>query len=253
VPRFALGVEYDGRPFLGWQRQRQTPTVQAVLEDALAVVADAPCQVHAAGRTDTGVHARGQVAHFDSDAARSPRQWLLGVNSQLPEPVAVTWVKPVADDFHARFSATARCYEYLICNRPVRPGLDHGRVAWVRRPLDAERMHEAAQVLLGEHDFSAFRARGCQASSPVRELQAIEITRHGDRLRLGVRANAFLYHMVRNLAGSLIEVGLGDRDPGWLSELLQGRDRRRAGATAPAAGLYFRGAVYPVQHGLPSP
>ncbi len=249
--RLALGVEYDGGAFLGWQRQRQSPTVQEVLEAAIAVVANEHCRVQAAGRTDTGVHARCQVVHFDCSAPRSERQWLLGINSHLPASVAVLWVKRVSPLFHARFSAVARSYEYLICNRPVRPALQHGKMAWVRQPLQAEIMHAAAQCLLGDHDFSSFRARGCQASSPRRTVLQVAVDRDHDLVRLFLRANGFLYHMVRNIAGTLIEIGVGKRAVDDMKALLGARDRTRAGITAPACGLYFVEASYGREFDLP--
>ena len=249
--RYALGVEYDGSEFFGWQTQRETPTVQESLEQALGRVANHPVRVVCAGRTDTGVHARCQVAHFDSEADRDPRSWILGANSNLPPSVGVRWLRPVDESFHARFSALARSYRYEILNRWVRPALDHGRASWQRRPLDHTAMHEAAQALLGEHDFSAFRSSGCKANHPVREMQRIGVSRDGDRVMIDVTANAFLYHMVRNLAGSLMDVGTGDRPVAWIAELLEGRDRRVAGVTAPPDGLYFTGVRYPASFGLP--
>jgi tRNA pseudouridine38-40 synthase len=249
--RLALGIEYDGSCYLGWQRQRQSPTVQEVLETAIAKVADAHCAVHAAGRTDTGVHARCQVAHFDSSADRSERQWLLGINSQLPDSVVVLWVKQVSTEFHARFSALARSYEYLICNRATRPALSRNRLAWVRQPLDIERMRTAAEYLLGEHDFSSFRAQGCQASSPCREIQQIAVKRHNELVSMHVRANGFLYHMVRNMAGTLIEIGANKHSLASMPALLAARDRTQAGMTAPPQGLYFLQAHYASEFSLP--
>ncbi len=243
--RLAAGVEYDGSGFFGWQRQRQTPTVQASLEAALAKVANHALTVHCAGRTDTGVHAFCQVIHFDTSAVRSERSWILGTNSQLVPGVSVIWVKQVADDFHARFSARRRSYRYRILNRWIRPAIERGRVAWVRYPLDAERMHAAAQALLGEHDFSSFRAVGCQARSPVRTVYAAGVRRSGQEVVLEIEANAFVYHMVRNIAGALIAVGRGLQPVSWLKELLDKRDRTAAGVTAPAEGLYFVAPSYP--------
>lgn len=249
--RYALGVEYDGRPFFGWQTQRQEPTVQAELERGLSRVADHPVSVVCAGRTDTGVHARCQVVHFDSDADRSARSWILGANSNLPAGICVLWLQPVAGDFHARFSAYARTYRYVILNRWTRPAIEHGLVSWQKRPLDHHAMNEAAQALLGEHDFSAFRSSGCGANHPVREVQAIGVRRDGDTVMIDVTANGFLYHMVRNIAGSLMDVGTGERSAGWFRELLEARDRTRAGVTAPPDGLYFLGVRYPEAFGLP--
>ena len=249
--RLAAGVEYDGSGFFGWQRQRQSPTVQASLEAALAKVADHPLTVHCAGRTDTGVHALCQVIHFDTSAARSERSWILGTNSQLVPGVSLLWARPVADDFHARFSARRRSYRYRILNRWIRPAIDRGRVAWIRYPLDAERMHAAAQALLGEHDFSSFRAVGCQARSPVRTVHSVSVQRCGHEVIMDIEANAFVYHMVRNIAGALIAVGRGQQPESWLAELLKLRDRTVAGVTAPPEGLYFVAPRYPEHPFLP--
>ena len=250
--RTVLGLEYDGSRFFGFQRQRQSPTVQEVLEDALERVADHAVTVHCAGRTDTGVHALGQVVHFDTRAERSERSWVLGCNTNLPPGVSVLWARTAAAGFHARFSARGRRYRYRILNRWTRPGLLHGRVSWERRSLDAERMHRAAQLLLGEHDFSSFRAPGCQARHAQRTLQRIAVERFGDEVCIDVSANAFLYHMVRNIAGTLIEVGVGKREPNWVGEVLALRDRARAGVTATPDGLYFVGVEYPDYPDLPT-
>lgn len=257
LQRYAIGVEYDGGGFLGWQRlskpgEGEIGTVQAVLETALSFVADAPVATVCAGRTDAGVHARCQVVHFDSDARRDPRGWVLGTTSRLPDAVCVRWCVPVADDFHARFSARARRYAYRILNRAVRPALGRQYLSWVRRPLDADAMHRAAQALLGEHDFSAFRTVHCQAPHARRDLQRIAVTRERDEIHVHVQANAFLHHMVRNIVGSLLEVGAGERPEAWIAELLASRDRTLAGPTAPAAGLVFLGPLYPVACSLPA-
>lgn len=249
--RYALGIEYDGHGFCGWQAQREQPSVQASLEAALSTVANHPVTVACAGRTDTGVHARCQVVHFDSMAERSLRSWVLGTNSNLPDSVTVLWARPVSDSFHARFTALARRYEYRILNRWARPAIDVSRVCWERQPLNAAAMHEAAQALLGEHDFSAFRSSGCKANHPVREVQNISVHRSGSCVQLNITANGFLYHMVRNIAGSLLEIGRGERPVSWLGELLATRDRTIAGAMAAPGGLYFVGVRYPEQHGLP--
>ncbi|WP_376691525.1 tRNA pseudouridine(38-40) synthase TruA [Wenzhouxiangella sp. EGI_FJ10409] len=246
--RLAAGIEYDGSGFYGWQTQRQSPTVQACLEAALGRVADHPVRVHCAGRTDTGVHAHCQVVHFDTQAVRRERAWVLGTNTHLHPGISVHWVRPVDDDFHARFSATRRRYRYRMLNRWVRPAIERGRVAWVRQPLDAERMHAAARALLGEHDFTSFRAVGCQAKSPVREIHHLSVTRRGSEVVIDIEANAFVYHMVRNVAGTLIPVGTGDRAVSWPGEVLAAVDRTRAGPTAPAEGLYFVAPSYP-EHG----
>jgi tRNA pseudouridine38-40 synthase len=250
--RYAIGIEYDGSAFLGWQLQRQEPTVQGELEKALARVADHESRITACGRTDAGVHALCQVAHFDSEANRSERSWVLGLNSHLPAGVSVLWVRAVDERFHARFSAFARTYRYRMLNRWIRPALQHGKASWVRQPLDETSMNEAAQHLLGEHDFSAFRASACQATHPVREIQAIEVRREADVVTLDVTANGFLYHMVRNIAGSLIRVGVGEQRPSWILELLESRDRTKAAPTAQPDGLYFVRARFPAEFDLPS-
>jgi tRNA pseudouridine38-40 synthase len=249
--RIALGIEYDGSRFLGWQSQKQAPTVQDTLEAALSCVADEPLRIVCAGRTDTGVHAHGQVVHFDTDAQRTQRQWILGLNSNLPDDIRVTWARPVTDDFHARFSAFARTYRYSLINRWVRPAINGGRIGWCRWPLNEELMHCAAQYLLGEHDFSAFRSAGCQARHALREISSISVRRDGLRIDIEITANGFLYHMVRNIVGSLIPVGKGEKAPEWIAELLQGRDRTVAGSTAGAEGLSFVSVRYPAQFGLP--
>lgn len=247
-----LGLEYDGSRFFGFQTQRQKPTVQEALERAAARVADRPVRVHCAGRTDTGVHAICQVVHFDTPAERSERTWVLGCNSHLPAGASVLWARQAAPGFHARFSARARTYRYRILNRWTRPGLLAGRVAWERRALDASRMHAAARALLGEHDFSSFRAPGCQARHAVRNLRSIGVERVGNEVVIEVTANAFLYHMVRNIAGTLIDVGTGRRKPEWVAEVLARRKRAAAGVKATADGLYFVGVDYPDYPELPT-
>ena len=251
--RYALGVEYDGGGFQGWQGLGPSgpPTVQAALERALSSVADQAITVSCAGRTDAGVHAECQVVHFDSTAARDPRAWTLGVSGRLPPTVCVRWCVPVADDFHARFSARARRYRYSLVNRQVRPALYRNLMAWERRPLDAEAMHRAAQVLVGENDFGAFRTVHCQAPHARRNLHEILVRRIGETVEIEVQANAFLHHMVRNIVGSLLEVGAGARDEGWIARLLAGRDRTLAGPTAPPQGLVFLRPLYPPEWGLP--
>lgn len=249
--RYALGIEYDGSDFLGWQSQRQGPSVQDAVEHALSEVADHPVRVVCAGRTDTGVHALGQVVHFDTRAQRAARSWLLGANTHLPGSVSALWIREVSDDFHARFSAVERSYRYAVQNRWIRPALGRREVCWYRRPLDAARMHRAAQHLEGEHDFSAFRSAGCRARHAVREIKRIEVRRDGEQVILEVAANGFLYHMVRNIMGSLLEIGVGDREEHWMRELMDGGDRSRAGVTAPASGLCLVGVRYPESFGLP--
>ncbi|NDK38671.1 tRNA pseudouridine(38-40) synthase TruA [Pseudoxanthomonas gei] len=255
--RYALGVEYDGSDFHGWQRlaphgEAGVATVQATLEEALSTVAAHPVQVVCAGRTDAGVHAECQVVHFDSEAVRTPRSWSLGTTTRLPPSVCVRWCQPVAADFNARFSARARRYRYRILNRAVRPALGRQQLSWERLPLDADAMHRAAQALLGEHDFNAFRTVHCQAPHAVRDLQRLSISREGEQVVVEVQANAFLHHMVRNLVGSLLLVGRGEKPEDWMAELLAGRDRTLAGPTAPADGLVFLGPLYPAACGLPA-
>ncbi len=249
--RLAVGIEYDGSAYCGWQSQASGRAVQSALEEALSRIANESVRVQSAGRTDAGVHAAGQVAHFDTRAIRDPRAWTLGTNSYLPRDIAVRWVRAVSADFHARFSAESRAYAYVIANQQTRPGLWHQRVSWQYRPLAVDRMNEAAVLLLGEHDFSAFRAAGCQARHPVRRLLHLALTRHHDYVILRIEANAFLQHMVRNIAGVLMEIGYGAREPDWAREVLTGRDRCLGGITAPASGLYFLHARYPTRFGLP--
>jgi tRNA pseudouridine38-40 synthase len=249
--RFAVGIEYDGEPFCGWQTQVDGPGVQAAVETALSAVADEPVTVQCAGRTDAGVHAVCQVAHFDTSRERSPRAWTLGANTHLPRSVSIRWAQPVADDFNARFSADTRSYTYVLLNRSSRAGLWHGKAAWEHRPLERSRMADAASFLLGEHDFSSFRAAGCQANHPVRTVHQLTVTRQDEWIAVHITANAFLQHMVRNIVGVLLKIGAGERDPGWAAEVLAARDRRQAAMTAPAGGLYFLGPHYPERYRLP--
>ena len=209
--RYALGIEYDGSGFLGWQRHSGGPTVQAAVEAALSFVADAAIEVVCAGRTDAGVHAACQVVHFDSDAVRTPRAWLMGGNTRLPGAVRLLWCRPVADDFHARYGARSRSYRYTLLNRAIAPAMHRHFLSWERLPLDAGRMHRAAQALLGEHDFSAFRTAACQAKHPRREMQAIAVQRSGEAIHFELQANAFLHHMVRNIVGTLLVIGRGEQ------------------------------------------
>jgi tRNA pseudouridine38-40 synthase len=253
MTRIALGIEYDGTDFLGWQSQRAGRTVQSVLETAVAEVAAGRVTIRAAGRTDTGVHAAQQVVHFDSRADRTERQWLLGINTNLPDDVSVSWAKRVADAFDARGSAVSRRYRYLISQGESPSALNRRRTWWVRRVLDTAAMTAAAVRLLGENDFSSFRAAGCQSRTPMRCLSSIEIHVHPPVLAIDFAANAFLYRMVRNLVGLLVEIGKGRLPPSRASELLERRDRRRAPATAPAAGLTLMGVAYPPEFGIPEP
>lgn len=250
--RVAMGVEYDGTHYHGWQQQRKGRTLQSTLQEALTQVASEPIAVVCSGRTDAGVHARCQVVHFDAANERSDRAWVLGGNSQLPASVAVLWAQRVPDQFHARFSARRRSYCYRLLNRAVRPALDARQLAWERRPLELAPMQEAATSLLGEHDFSAFRTVHCQAPSPIRTLHRLEICQHGETIEFSLQANAFLHHMVRNIVGSLLVIGRGEQPPAWLAQALASRDRCQAGPTAPAAGLVFEGPQYPAEWGLPA-
>lgn len=250
--RLAVGIEYDGSAYSGWQLQRHAPSVQAVLEQALGRVADAPVSLTCAGRTDAGVHARAQVAHFDTEAERSLRAWLLGGNSYLPADISLRWASLVSEDFHARYSARSRSYRYLILNRATRSALAGGRALVVYQRLDESAMRAGAQLLLGEHDFSAFRSAECQARSPVRDLRALTVIRSGDWVVVDVTANAFLHHMVRNIVGLLLSIGQGRAAPERAREQLQSRERSTGEATAAAHGLYLWRVDYAEQFGLPS-
>jgi len=249
--RIAIGIEYVGRAYMGWERQKHGPTVQGTLEAALARVANHPVTTVCAGRTDSGVHAYGQVVHFDAEHFRPEEAWLKGTNSYLPDDIVVRWVRPVSDEFHARFNAMARAYRYVIYCDPVAPAIGRGLVTWEYRELDAAVMHVASQYLLGEHNFEAYRARSCQAHSPVRTIQRISVERSGALITLDVQANGFLHHMVRNIAGMLIGVGSGKRPPEWAEAVLLCKDRTCAGVTAPPDGLYFIGVQYPCAFGMP--
>ena len=249
--RIAMGLEYDGTAFHGWQLQDEARTVQAVVEAAVSRVADHPVRVHCAGRTDRGVHAEEQVIHFDTPSRRAERSWVLGTNVNLPPDVAVSWARPVDLAFHARFSAISRHYRYRILCRPTRSPLARDRAVWLHQALDLERMRAAAALLVGEHDFSSFRALGCQAKSPVRRVHYCDWVREGELLELRIGANGFLHHMVRNIVGVLTAIGRGEADPAWVEELLAIRDRTRGGVTAPPQGLYFVRADYPAAFSLP--
>ncbi|HBR98231.1 MAG TPA: tRNA pseudouridine(38-40) synthase TruA [Gammaproteobacteria bacterium] len=250
--RYALAIEYDGSQFCGWQRQRHCRSVQEVVETALSAVAAAPVEVTCAGRTDTGVHAKAQIVHFDTDTVRPDKAWIFGANTLMKAPVSVHWVSAVAPDFHARYDAIERRYRYIILNRKARPALAAGRNAWVTQPLDAARMDQAGHYLLGEHDFSAFRAAGCQAKHARRCIHALSVYRRDDRVIVDIAANAFLHNMVRIIVGSLLRVGRGEAEPAWVGEVLQRRDRTQGGTTADAAGLFFLGALYPEERGIPN-
>lgn len=249
--RIAAIVEYDGSTFSGWQWQDSAPSVQEAVEKALSQVANEPVRVITAGRTDAGVHACAQVIHFDSSAVRSDHAWLRGANSNLPPQVALLWVGQVDSEFHARFAATGREYRYVILNRSVRPTHLGKRVTHEYRPLDVTRMQTAAALLIGTHDFSSFRAMQCQAKSPVRELRRLSVTRHGDFVLIEAAANAFLHHMVRNLAGVLMDIGAGEQEPEWARRVLEARDRTLGGITAAPDGLYLTAVDYPDQFKIP--
>ena len=250
--RIALGLEYEGSSFLGWQTQPGGGTVQDALEAALARIAGVPVRAQCAGRTDTGVHALAQVVHFDTDVERPDSAWVKGVNAHLPRAVAIRWARRVPDDFHARFSATARRYEYVLINRNTRPAVWDGRAGWFHLPLDVALMREAAAHLVGEHDFSALRSAQCQAVSPVRQLRKLEISRDGEAVRFALEANAFLHHMVRNIVGCLVYVGKGRYPPEWMAQVLAGRDRALAAPTFGPQGLYLSGIDYDPRWDLPA-
>jgi tRNA pseudouridine38-40 synthase len=252
MPRVALGVEYDGGDFVGWQMQRGGRSVQGVLTDAVGRVAAEPVVLHAAGRTDAGVHALQQVVHFDTRASRLPRQWVLGVNSSLPRDVRVHWAKAVEPEFDARRSATARRYRYLILCSATESALLRRRVWWLRAELDCAAMSRAALAWLGEQDFSAFRAAGCQSRSPMRFLASVRVARRPPLVVLEFVANAFLHHMVRNLVGVLVEIGARRAPPDWAGALLAAKDRRAGAMTAPARGLTLVDVMYPARFEIPA-
>lgn len=253
MSRIALCLEYDGTPYAGWQSQPSVPTVQGAVESALATFLATPqrISVSAAGRTDTGVHALGQIIHFDTDVARNLSAWVRGLNALLPPTIAVRWAREVDASFHARFSARRRTYRYYIYRHSVRSPLMHGRAAWIYQPLDVVAMAKATEFLLGEHDFSSFRSSQCQAKSPIKFIETARVEASGPWLVFSVTANAYLHHMVRNLVGALLEIGRGRRPPEWMSELLVACDRTQGAPTAPACGLYFARVDYPAQFGLP--
>lgn len=249
--RIALGIEYDGSGFRGWQRQQPgVRTVQESLEQALSQVADHPVEITCAGRTDAGVHATAQVIHFDTDAVRPERAWLLGTNTALPADIRVQWMREMDGGFHARFTARARSYRYIILNRRTGSALERNRVGWEYRPLALAPMQDSARHLIGEHDFSSFRAAQCQAEHARRCVESLAVNRDGDYWFVDITANAFLHHMVRNIVGVLLAIGRGEQAPDWTRELLEVRDRTLAAATAPASGLYLVGVRYPAEHGI---
>ncbi len=249
--RVALGVEYDGTHYAGWQVQPSQPTVQSCLEQALTTVANQPIKTVAAGRTDSGVHALQQVIHFDTSAVRSERSWILGLNSNLADDINVVWARSVDDDFSARFSALNRSYRYLIYNRVARSALQNNRMWWLFSPLDEYKMQAAADILVGHHDFSAFRAKLCQAHSPMKTIEKIQITRHDNCIAIDITARSFLHHMVRNIVGVLVPIGQGDKPVLWAKEVLASRQRSQGGITAAAEGLYFVNVDYPAKYDFP--
>lgn len=251
--RIAIGIEYDGSHFNGYQMQSHgTRTVQDLVQQALSKVANHPVSVTCAGRTDTGVHATDQVLHFDTPAIREGKAWVQGVNTHLPDDIAVLWSRNVSDDFNARFKAVRRSYRYVIRNTPSRPAIQNRRVTWIYDDIDVAAMHEGAQALIGAHDFSSFRSSQCQAKHANRVMYSIDVTRDKDHIYIDVCANAFLHHMVRNIVGSLLLIGRGEKPVVWMSEVLALRDRKQAGMTAAAAGLYLVAVEYPPEYGLPS-
>lgn len=249
--RVALGIEYDGSRYFGWQRQAEVDSVQAQLERALSIVANEPIAIQCAGRTDAGVHATGQVVHFDTNASRKLSAWTLGVNVNLPDDIAVRWAQEVNDEFHARFSATARRYRYMIYNHQFRPGILRAGVSHYPGDIDENKMHQAAQFLLGEQDFTSFRAIQCQSNTPFRCVHEVNVTRQGMYICVDIKANAFLHHMVRNIVGSLLEVGYGRQPISWIERLLALKDRTQAAATAKPNGLYLVDVTYPDAYQLP--
>jgi tRNA pseudouridine38-40 synthase len=249
--KIALGVEYNGAAYFGWQRQKEVNSVQQELEQALSVVANCPVEVLCAGRTDAGVHGTGQVVHFETNAERKMVAWTMGANANLPSDIAVRWAKEVTDDFHARFSATARRYRYIIYNHHLRPGILSAGVSHYHVELDEQKMHQAGQYLLGENDFTSFRAAHCQSRSPWRNVSYLNVTRHGQYIVVDIKANAFVHHMVRNIVGSLMVVGRGEQPVEWIDWLLKSKNRTLAGATAKAEGLYLVSVDYPETFSLP--
>ena len=252
--RLALCIEYAGAAYKGWQKQKfdDLPTVQEHVETALSKVANQPINVVCAGRTDTGVSGTYQIIHFDSSAVRTDRAWVMGTNSYLPRDISVQWAVAVDNSFHARFSAQRRRYRYLIYSNPVMPAVLAKGVTWTHRPLDTQRMQQAATYLLGQHDFSSYRAAACQAKSPVRHIEHIRVEKSASLIVIDVQANAFLHHMIRNIAGVLMSIGAGEAEPIWAKHVLDARDRCKGGVTAPPHGLYFVDVQYPQKYLLPA-
>jgi len=251
--RIALGIEYNGHDFFGWQAQENLLTVQGNIENALSIIADHPVKLFCAGRTDAGVHAVGQVAHFDTSAERVLRAWTFGTNTHLPPTIAIRWAEKVDENFHARFSAFARCYRYVIYNHPIRSAISALRATWYQHHLNVALMQQAANDLLGEQDFTSFRSAQCEAKSPMRNVHHVRVNRFGDFVIVEIQANAFLHHMVRNIVGVLLRIGAGFASPNWLLEVLHAKDRRQAAETAPPTGLYLYQVNYPEPYGFPKP
>ncbi len=249
--RYACGVEYDGYGFLGFQSQIQQPTIQDSLEAALSLVANHPIKIICCGRTDTGVSATAQVIHFDTDIQREDYQWIMGANTSLPQGISVLWIKPVADDFHARFCAIERSYQYVIFNRWIRPTINRHHVTWERLPLNADAMNEAAQYLQGEHDFNAFRSSACQSKTSVKQIYRISVKREGNLVVLDVAGSGFLHHMIRNIVGTLLPIGRGEQPLESMKYILEGKDRTKAGITARPNGLSFMTIKYPEKYKIP--
>lgn len=249
--RIALGIEYDGSTFKGWQSQRNQDTVQSTIEVALQTVANEPISTTCAGRTDSGVHALCQVVHFDTEVQRNARSWAFGCNANLPSSISVLWAKVMPLTFHARFSATSRSYRYLICNRPIRSAIWQKKATWEYRPLNIDRMNKACGHWIGTHDFSSFQAKGCQANNAVRHVSSFDVTKELDLVTIRVTANAFLQHMVRNLAGVLMEIGSGRRSSSWAKEVLDFKNRALGGVTAVPDGLYLSNVSYPKEFDIP--
>ncbi|MBT4838880.1 MAG: tRNA pseudouridine(38-40) synthase TruA [Methylococcales bacterium] len=243
--RWVLGIEYDGTDFSGWQSQNNRRTVQQAVEQAISQVANEDVSIFCAGRTDSGVHAEEQVIHFDTEVKRNARSWIYGSNTNLPDDINVLWAKTVSADFHARFSAVKRTYRYVILNRQIRSAINRHRETWYFKTLDAEKMHMAAQSLMGEHDFTSFRAVACQANTPIRTIHLLNVSRKGDRIIIDISANAFLHHMVRNIVGVLLAIGNGDKDSQWCQQVLDAKDRTKAGVTARGEGLFLTKVDYP--------
>ena len=249
--RYALCIEYQGTNYRGWQIQKGVVSIQETLEKALSTVANEPVHVVCAGRTDACVNATYQIIHFESHAKRTPRAWVMGTNTKLPDDIAVKWAVEVPENFHARFSAQQRRYRYVILSAPVKPALLAKGVTWTYKALDVDRMNAGAAYLVGEHNFNSYRAVNCQAHSPIREVRELKVYQNGQLIVIDVAANAFLHHMVRNIAGVLMKIGCGEAEPIWAKEVLDAQDRRQGGVTAPPYGLYFVDVHYPDEFGLP--